>query len=167
MVRTKSLAALISERGQMKEGYRSRLVYAARSVELHPKDRNGALEFLKLISVDDQQQTEIMTLGDSLCSDESISEMEALEALRDRIPRDLVIAAVLVPGKLSEHVSYALVSTQHPHSDYEIQMERVCRKMPGQFRSALQNLPPEKRDWFVAHVLDPAACHAVALLEAQ
>lgn len=108
-----------------------------------------------------------MTLGDSLCREESVSEMQTLGALRDRVPRDMAIAVVLVPEKLSEYLNYGLVSTQDPHSDYAVQMENVCRKMTAQFRVAVRNLPSDKRDWFTTHVFNPAACRAIALPEAQ
>ncbi len=147
--------------------YRAEIVYAARSFELQPGDKDAAVLLLNLLPKDDAQHTTLMTMGDSLCDAESVHEMKSLGALGDRLPRDLARAVLLVPDKLPGYVGYASTSVGDPHSDYAVQMGSVCRAKHSEFVKAVEGLPADKRDWFVKHIFNPDGCHALALPEAE
>lgn len=130
-------------------------------------DKSAAVLLLNLIPVDDAQHTTWMTLGDALCSAESVADMKSLGGLGERLPHDLAKAVLLVPDKLPGYIAYASTSVQDPHSDYAVQMQTVCRAKHPEFAKAVEGLPADKRDWFVKHVLNPDGCHALALPEAE
>jgi hypothetical protein len=156
-----------AEKEKAGDSYRAQVVLAARSLELRPTDKRAAVLLLNLIPQDDAQHTTWITLGDVLCSAESVSDMKSLGRLGERLPRDLARAVLLVPDKLPGYVAYAPTSVQDPHSDYAVQMQSVCRAKHPEFVKAVEGLPTDKRDWFVKHVLNPDRCHALALPEAE
>jgi hypothetical protein len=166
MARAKSSAALTAEKQKAGNSYRAQVIFAARSLEFHRTQR-AAVQLLNLIPKDDGQQNTWMTLGDSLCSSETVFDMRSLGRLGERLPRDLTKAALLVPNKLQEYVAYALISTRDPHSDYAVQMQTVCRDKHSEFMKAVGDLPSDKRDWFIKHVFNPRGCHALTLPEAE
>jgi hypothetical protein len=167
MARAQSSAVLAQEKREAGDGYTAGVVFASRSLDLRPKDRHAAVLLLNLIPQDEKQQTAWMTLGDSLCSTEPVSDMKVLGRLSEGLPRHMAQAVLLVPEKLPDYVAYALISTQDPHSDYAIQMQNVCRAEHPGFIKAVAGLPPDKKDWFIKHVFDPDGCRAVALPEAE
>jgi hypothetical protein len=167
MVRAKSSAALTAEKKKAGNSYRARVIFAARSLEFHRMERRAAVQLLNLIPKDDGQQNTWMTLGDSLCSSETVSDMRSLGRLGEGLPRGLTKAVLLVPNKLQEYVAYALISTRDPHSDYAVQMQTVCRDKHPEFMKAVEELPSDKRDWFIKHVFNPQGCHALTLPEAE
>lgn len=166
MVRAKSSAGLTMEKRKAGDSYRAQLVFASRLLELHPTEQHAVL-LLNLIPKGDEQQTVWMTLGDSLCSAEPVSDMKSLGRLGESLPRNLARAVLLVPDKLPGYVAYAPTSVQDPHSDYAVQMQTVCRGKHAEFVKAVEGLPTDQRDWFVKHVLNPEGCHALALPEAE
>ena len=109
----------------------------------------------------------LMTLGESLCDDEAVAEMFSLSRIRDHLAHDFAKAVLLVPDMLPKYVAYASTSVQDPHSDYAVQMQKVCRGKHAEFVKAVERLPTDQRDWFVNHVLNPEGCHALALPEAE
>ncbi|MEP6643397.1 MAG: hypothetical protein ABJA69_02785, partial [Acidobacteriaceae bacterium] len=131
------------------------------------KEKRAALLLLNVIPKDDTQHAIWMTLGDSLCSSESVPDMKSLGQQGAKLPRDLAKAVVIVPDKLPSYVAYALTSVQDPHSDYAVQMQAVCRARHPELAKAVAGLPREKREWFLRHVFDPEGCHALALPEAE
>lgn len=165
MARAKSAHILIEEKRKVSEGYRSQVVFAARWFELHSTDRQAAVALLTVIPENDQQQEIWMTLGSNLCNGETISDMKVMAGLRDRLSRDLAAAVMLAEEKLQAYLDYAETSTQDPHSDYALQMEKVCRAKHREFLKAVDGLPSGRRDWFVGHILDPKKCRALALPE--
>lgn len=167
MARARSSAMVAAEKQKAGDSYRAQVVFAARSLELRPMDKKAAVLLLNLIPQDDAQHTTWMTLGDALCSGESAADMKSLGRLGEHLPRDLAKAVLLVPDKLPSYVSYAPTSVQDPHSDYAVQMQTVCRAKHPSFVKAVEELPADKRDWFVKHVLNPDGCHALALPEAE
>ena len=167
MARAQSSAVLALEKRKAGDGYTAGVVFASRLLELHPKDQHAAVLLLNLIPRDEKQQTAWMTLGDSLCSTEPVSDMKVLGRLSEGLPRRLAQAILLVPERLPDYVAYALISTQDPHSDYAIQMQNVCRAEHPRFMKAVAGLPPSKKDWFIKHILNPDGCRAVALPEAE
>lgn len=167
MARARSTAALSDEKKRAGAGYLVEIVAASRAFELHSTDKALASALLNLIPQSDSQQTIVMTLGDSLCDPEDVFDMEALARVRDALPRNLSVAVALVPRSMPAYVSYSLVATLDPHSDYAIQMERVCRGLRQEFTRAVHAMPPGKRKWFAEHVFDPQACRALALPESK
>jgi hypothetical protein len=157
--------AALSRNSVPDHSYRSRLVLAARSFELSATATNAS-QLLALIPNDSSQQSDVLTLGDSLCDGEPVPDMFSLGRIRDRFPRDLARAVLLVPNKLPEYVAYGLISVQDPHSDYAVQMISVCRAKHAKFLKAVEGLPADKREWF-QRVFNPAACRALALPEAN
>ena len=170
MARAKSSAAsaaLTAEKQKAGNSYRAQVIFTARSLEFHRTGQRVAVQLLNLIPKDDGQQNTWMTLGDSLCSSETVSDMKSLGRLGERLPRDLAKAVLLVPNKLPDYVAYALISTQDPHSDYAMQMQTVCRGKHAEFMKAVEELPSDKRSWFIKQVFNPQGCHALALPEAE
>ncbi len=162
-----SLEALAKAKPNTGGSYRAQIVFAARSFELQPADKNAAVLLLNLIPQDDAQQTIFMTLGDSLCDDEAVAEMFSLSQIRDRLAHDFAKAVLVVPDMLPRYVSYASTSVGDPHSDYAVQMQTVCRARHSAFVKAVEGLPTDQRDWFVKHVFNPEGCHPLALPEAE
>ena len=167
MARAKSTAFLGAEKRKAGDSYRAQLVFASRLLELHPEEQQAAVLLLNLIPQGDEQQTIWMTLGDALCSGESMSDMKSLGRLGESLPRKLARAVLLVPDKLPGYIAYASTSVQDPHSDYAVQMQTVCRDKHAEFLKAVEGLPSDQRDWFVNHVFNPEGCHALALPEAE
>jgi hypothetical protein len=167
MALANSRAALAKAKHHAGENYRAEVVYAARSFELQPRDRDAAVSLLNLLPKDDTQHATLMTFGDSLCDGESDAEMKSLSRLGERLARDFAKAVLLAPDKLPSYVSYAATSVGDPHSDYAVQMESVCRSKHSEFVKAVEGLPVDQRDWFVKHILNPDGCHALALPEAE
>jgi hypothetical protein len=167
MARARSSRSLIAEKQKAGDSYRAQVVFASRAVELRPKDPESAVRLLNLIPQNDVQQAAWMTLGDSLCDRESVGEMNALGRLRESLSRNLAKAVLLVQDKMQVYVSYAITATQDPHSDYAIQMKMVCEVRHPAFEAAVNNLPPDKRDWLGKHILDPAGCRVLARPEVE
>jgi hypothetical protein len=46
-------------------------------------------------------------------------------------------------------------------------MQTVCRDKHPEFMKAVEELPSDKRDWFIKHVFNPQCCHALTLPEAE
>jgi hypothetical protein len=167
MARAKSTAQLAAEKLKAGNDYRAMVVFASRSLELQPRSRRLATLLLGLIPRDDAQQTVWMTLGDSLCGTEPLSDMRSLGRLGGNLPRDLAEAVLVVPGRLPDYVAYSVTSVQDPHSDYALQMQRVCGAEHSAFVRAVDGLEPESKDRFLKHVFDPRRCHALALPESE
>jgi hypothetical protein len=162
-----SPAALSAERQQAGESYRNQVVFAARMFELQPRSKREADLLLARLPKTTAEQNAWATLGDSLCSSEPLHDMGVLAKLRDRLPHDLARAVLLAPGKMSNYLTYALVSVQDPHSDYAVQMRTVCQSRYVEFVKAVTRLPSEDREWFVHHVFNPKGCQALAIPEAD
>jgi hypothetical protein len=146
-------------------GYQARVVFAVKRLEFYPQDREAALQLLNLIPADDHEQHLLMTLGDHLCGAEPVREMKLLDQLGERLPRELSKAVLLVPEKLPEYVAYSIPSVQDPHSDYAVQMQKVCKARHEDFVQAIAKLPPAKMRRFLRYVFNPDGCDALALPE--
>jgi hypothetical protein len=166
MARAISTAELAAHKSKAGESYRAQLVYAAKLSELEPERHDAAVRLLNLVPKDDDQQRIVMTLGEHHCETESYHEMKWLEQLGEHLPRDLARAVLLVPDKIPEYIAYSLSSVQDPHSDYAVQMEKVCRARHSEFEEAVTKLPREKRDRFLKYVFDLDGCNALTLPEA-
>jgi len=91
--------------------------------------------------------------------------MTALGRLGDRLPRDLARAVLLVPGKMQDYVSYAQTSIGDPHSDYTVQMQKVCKARHKQFVDAVNNLSAKDKNWFVSKIFNLDGCHPLLFPE--
>jgi hypothetical protein len=167
MARAISTAELAAHKLKAGDSYRAQLVYAVKLSELVPQRQDAAVLLLNLIPKDDEQQRILMTLGEHHCETESYHEMKFLEQLEERIPRDLTRAVLLVPARIPEYVAYSLSSVEDPHSDYAVQMQKVCRAKHPEFVEAVTKLPREKRDRFLKYVFDLDGCNALTLPEAD
>ncbi len=165
MARAVSTAELAAYKGKAGTSYRARFVFAAKQFELKSERRDVALMLLNLIPKDDEQQQMLMTLGEHHCETESYHEMKSLAQLAERLPRDLARAVLLVPAKIPEYVAYSITSVQDLHSDYAIQMQKVCRARHSEFVDAVAKLPWQKKDRFLMYIFDPEACNALTLPE--
>jgi hypothetical protein len=177
MARAKSIARLVAVEKNAGDSYRAQIVFHARMLELDPKSRRIADSLLELIPTDEEQKIVLITLGDSLCDSEPMRDMAALDRLGERIAHDFAIAVLLAPQKMQVYVAYSYVAADDPHSDYAVQMQRVCRVKHSLFLEAVNRFgkgsngggypPTPSRDWFSTHIFDPNACRALVLPEAE
>lgn len=167
MARAISTAELAASKEKAGDSYRAQLVYAAKLIELAPQRQDAAVLLLNLIPKDDEQQQMLMSLGEHHCETESYHEMKWLAQLEERLPRDLARAVLMVPAKIPEYVAYSITSVEDPHSDYAVQMQKVCRARHSEFFDAVTKLPREKRDRFLKYVFDLDGCNALTLPEAD
>jgi hypothetical protein len=167
MARAESMPVLIETSRRAGEGYRERLVLAYRSFQLNPRSRPDAERLLALIPAGDAEQEVVMTLGESLCDNEVVTDMKALALVRDGFARELARAVMLAPNFLSAYVSYSLVAVGDPHSDYAVQMRRVCQHKHAGFIEAVKQLPPATEQFFASHVINPDGCKVLALPESD
>jgi hypothetical protein len=167
VVRAKSMQALSQAGKRAGGGYRASLVMAVRSFQLQPRSKEAAERLLTLIPTDDAQQEVVMTLGESLCDDETVADMKALARIRDGLPRELATAVILAPNLLPSYLRYATDAVLDPHSTYAVEMKRVCQKAHGDFIRALSQLAEDRRHAFTTEVMDPNGCRVIALPEAE
>jgi hypothetical protein len=165
--RANAIATLAKAKQDAGINYRAGIVSAARAFELQPGEKSAAVLLLNLIPQDDGQHAILVTLGDSLCDEESVAEMKLLSRIGERLSRDFAKAVLLAPEMLPKYVAYASTSVHDPHSDYAVQMQTVCRAKHSEFLTAVDRLPTDQRGWFVKHVFNPEGCHALALPEAE
>jgi len=177
MARANSAASLAAERQKAREGYREQLVYAARKFELNRQDKLAALALLNLMPENAEQQGVLTTLASSMCDSEPVRDMVSLARLEDRLPHDFTSAVLLVPRKIQAYVFYGSVATGDPHSDFVLQMKRVCRVNHSAFISAIDSLGNGDRkeeyfdypssEWFRTKIFDPVGCHPLEFPEAD
>ncbi len=163
---SKTLRLRIDEAG---DNYRTRLVLAARLLEIDPQNRDAAKDLLKLLPKDEFSPEESAWLDLSelqQCPSGGISDsdLRALDRLQNHLPRLVAQAVILIPGKMPEYVAYAFLSI-NPESDYAVRMQEVCRVRNKQFLTALDGLSTEKKRWFVTKIFNPQSCRAIWLPE--
>ena len=167
MARAISSGELAAARLKAGESYRARVVFAEMEFEFYPQKHDVALLLLNLIPKDDNERQAIMTLGDHLCDFETPHEMKSLNQIGNHFPRDLARAVLIAPEKLPEYIAYSVASVKDPHSDYALQMQKVCRARHSEFVEAIAKLPAEKMEEFLKYVFNPDGCDALALPEAE
>jgi hypothetical protein len=167
MARANSVAALIKLKAIAGSSYRANVVFSFRRFQLRRDDTHAAAEVLGLIPRNSDEDSVWHTFGHYHCDAESERDLRTLAALGERLPHDLARAVLVVPGKMDEYVSYAYASIQYPDSDYAVQMQSVCRKRKPQFLRAVDSLPLDQRQWFIAKIFDPKSCRALKLPEAN
>lgn len=170
MARAQSVAALKARAQKTKDSYRSRLILAARTLELDPQNRPAAESLLNMLPKDElgPEQGAWLNLSElEECPTGGISEpdLKPLDGLQDRLPRDAAKAVLLAPAKMLEYISYAPFSV-NPESDYAVQMEKVCKARHALFAKAVDQLSPNDRRWLITKVFNPESCRAIALPEA-
>jgi hypothetical protein len=163
---SKTLRLRIDEAG---DNYRTRLVLAARLLEIDPQNRDAANYLLNLLPKDEFSLEESAWLDLSQlqqCPSGGIpdSDLKALDRLQNHLPRLAARAVILIPEKMPEYVAYAFLLI-NPESDYAVRMQEVCRVRNKQFLTALDGLSTEKKRWFVAKIFNPQACRAIWLPE--
>ncbi len=167
MARAISSKDLADNKLKAGNSYRAQVIFAIKQLELYPQRHDAAVLLLDLIPKDDEQHHILMTLGDHLCGTESYHEMKLFDSLGDRLPREMARAVLLAPDMIPEYIAYSVTSVKDPHSDYAIQMQKVCRAKHPEFLKAVAMLPREKKDQFLKYVFDPDACNALTLPDAR
>jgi hypothetical protein len=167
LARAKSLAALRDASRDAGNDYRLHLIRAFRSFQLQPRSKEAAARLLSMVPGDDAQQKIVLTLGDSLCDSESAADMKALAQVNERFARELATAVLIVPSLLPRYLAYSTIAVQDPHSDYAVEMERVCRAFGPMFTRALGELPEDKIRVFTTQVMKADACQPIAIPESD
>ncbi|MFY9854249.1 MAG: hypothetical protein WAK26_10285 [Terracidiphilus sp.] len=162
-----SSGELAANRSKAGESYRARVIFAEMEFEFYPQKHDVALLLLNLIPKDDDERHAVMTLGDHLCDFETPHEMKSLNQIGNHLPRDLAKAVLVAPEKLPEYVAYSIASVKDPHSDYALQMQKVCRARHTEFVEAIAKMPAEEMEEFLKYVFNPDGCDALALPEGE
>ena len=163
MARAISPAELTADKLKAGDSYRARVVFAAKQFELIPQVHEAALLLLNIIPENIEQQRLLASLGYSLCGTESYHDMKSLEQITEHFPRSLARAVLLAPDKIPAYVAYSVASVEDPHSDYAVQMQKICRVRHPEFIAAVAKLPLDKKDRFLRYVFDPDGCNALSL----
>lgn len=167
MARARSVPKLTEASKDAGDSYRARLVFGYRSFQLNRESKANAHRLLALIPTDDAQQSVVLGLGDSLCDDESIADMSTLARVNEGFARELARAVLLARNFLPSYVNYSMVAVLDPHSEYALQMRRVCRQAHTDFLRAVKQLPEGRQGEFIKHVMDPNSCRVLAVPEAE
>jgi hypothetical protein len=167
MARAASLRNLRDARSSAGDGYRADLVSAWRAFRLQPSSRAAAAKLLALIPQSEDQQTALMTLGDSLCDAESLGDISVLAGVQEGMPKALARAVLLVPELMPGYARYSLESVQDPHSDFAVRMRSVCLQAHRDFLRSVESLDQGDREWFRLHVMVPETCRVLAMPEAD
>lgn len=167
MARAISSGELAANRVKAGDSYRAQVVFAEMQFEFYPQKHDVALLLLNLIPKDDNERRVVMTLGDHLCDFETPHQMKSLNQIGNHFPRDLARAVLIAPEKLPEYVVYSVASVKDLHSDYALQMQKVCRARHTEFVEAIAKMPREKMEEFLKYVFNPDGCDALALPEAE
>jgi hypothetical protein len=162
-----SLAAVEAAKKKAGTGYIVEIISAFRAFELQPKNKVLAEGLLKMIPRDDTQQEIVGALDTSMCDREDDADISILAGVRYSLPAMLAKAVRLAPAYMFEYVSYSLKAAPDPHSDYAIQMQRVCRVLHPEFMKAVGALAESEQKWFTTGIFDPKRCKAIAVREAD
>ena len=167
IARAKSLRVVAEERAKPIGSYVVDLVSAFRTAELQPRSRVAAAGLLAKIPSDEAQHAVILALDSALCEGELDAELDVLARVKYALPRELARAVELAPEYIDAYVRYSLHAAPSPHTDYAIQMQKVCRDLHVKFVKAVDALPESDREWFGRGVFDPKRCRAIARPEAR
>ncbi len=167
MARAKTSRELEAAHQSAADTYPAQVVFAYRAFQLRSNSSADAERLLLLIPQSDEQLGMVISLGDSLCESESITDMEVLGAVSDGFARELANAVLVVPRLMDAYVAHSLDEVQNPHSDYAVRMRTVCRRQHRRFLAAVHELPKDKQRWFAEHVMEPQSCRVIALPEAE
>jgi hypothetical protein len=138
-------------------------------LELDPTNKSAAEELLSMIPKDESGPEQNVWL-DLLQIDQDPnrclpdSDLKPLGRLQYHLPRLLAKAVLLVPGKMPEYVTYAMISTC-PDCDYAVQMRKVCLLKHREFVSAVNKLSPGDKRFFVEKIFNPVGCRTLMFPE--
>jgi len=169
LARANSPAELSARKQKVGDSYRAQLIFAARMLEIDPRNKSAANLLLGLIpeSSDDPHEAvwlELDELPDCPSGRVPDSDLKALDMLQYLLPRLLARAVLLIPEKMPAYVAYALLGLG-PDNDYAVQTRKVCRAKHQQFVKAVEQLSPNDRKWFVEKIFNPVGCKTIAFPE--
>lgn len=165
MAKATSVAALNTRKVKAGDSYRAQVIYAARMLEIDPKNKNAAELLLNLIprEGDDSQQEVWLELDElNLCKSGGISDSDLMPLFRLQyhLPRLLARAVLLEPDHMLDYITYA-EDALTPESDYALQMQKVCKREHKRFMDSLNKLPAKDVAWFRKEVINPESCKAI------
>jgi hypothetical protein len=144
------------------------LVFYTRWLSLSPQSIPAARGLLKTVPATKEEAIALITLADAPEEgDISQGEMTALGQINDGWPRMLARAVLLLPASMKEYVVFLALAADDIHSDFTSHAQKVCRKFPKEFRSAVAALPEEDRTYVRRHVFDAEQCKAIFVGEAE
>ncbi|MGD0479203.1 MAG: hypothetical protein ABSA42_03465 [Terracidiphilus sp.] len=169
MARAKTPAALKASKEKAGDSYRAQLIFAARMLEIDPRNKTAAESLLNLLPKDEfgPEQTawlDLAQLEQCPSGGPYVGESKPLDVLEYHLPRLAARAVLLAPDKMFDYVSYAQFSVT-PESDYAVQMRKVCMARHQQFVDAANRLPPKDKSWFVSKIFNPDGCRTIAFPE--
>jgi hypothetical protein len=167
IAQTTSVVKLTELEQRAAQNYQLQVAFAARRLELDPKGRAAAASFLILIPKNVDQHGAWITFGDSMCDGESFQDMDLLDRFGSRLEHDLATAVLLVPEKMPDYVMFGFEALTNPHSNYAVEMQRVCRNQHAELMQAINALPSEDRTRLGHYILDVKTCKALRLPEAD
>ena len=131
MAGAKTPAALKAFKEKAGDGYRARLIFAARMLEIDPGNKLAAVSLLNLlpkVEFGPEQAAWLDLTQLEQCPSGGLpgSDPTVLDILTYHLPRLAARSVLLAPDKMFDYVSYAPFSVT-PDSDYAEQMETVCR----------------------------------------
>lgn len=169
MAQCRTLTALQKAHG--KSGVHDKvteLVFFSRWLALSPRSQVAMRGLLKNIPVTEQEAEDLMTLSDP---PEEITASEnamlALGNIHDQWPKLVAHAVILAPDRMQNYVAYLPLATIDPHSNFTESAQRVCSKLPQEFRLALNSLSQKDRDYVRTKVFDADHCRALFVSEAK
>jgi hypothetical protein len=165
MQQAQSMQALLKAKQMGGSSYRAKLVFAYRAFELNPGNKTDAQRLLALIPTSEVQQNAVVTLGDFLCDGESNADLLSLSGIRDGLARQLSKAIAIAPQYMSAYIQYSLNAIADPHSDYAIQMKKVCDRDHARFLASVTALTAEQITRFKRFVMNPDTCRPIAIPE--
>lgn len=161
MARAPSIAALSEDMERAGGSYRAKTVFAARAFQLDPTNAQAATRLLSLTPQDRDQETVWGSFGLAFCTTETDDDMAALGRLGANLPSLLAAAVLLRPQAMPQYVRYSLLAVGNPHNDHTVQMERVCRSKPTEFRAGVEMLRSDEKSWFRSRIFDGRRCRAL------
>ena len=167
IAQTTSVGGLAELEQKAAQNYQLQVAFAARRLELNPKSRASASSFLALIPKNVDQHVAWITFGESMCEDESFHDMDLLDRFGSKLEHDLATAVILVPGKMPDYVGFVFEALTDPHSNYAVEMQRVCRNKHAELMRAINALPSDDRTRLGHYILDVETCKALRLPEAE
>jgi hypothetical protein len=167
MARATSLAVLEKEKGSAGTGYRARTVYVFRRFDLVPRDHAAATAVLDLLPKHESDEGVFWGFDSSLCEGETDAEILALAGVEWRRAHDWARAAILLPERMADYVSYPLIVGLNPHDDYAVRMRRVCLAHPKELTAAIVALSAHDREWYLERVFNPQGCRTLGFPEAE
>lgn len=144
------------------------LVFFTRWLSLSPKSISAARGLIRTIPSSEEEAVALMTLADYPGSGNiSADEMSALDKVHGEWPRVVARATLLLPGSIKAYVSFLHLATTDMHSDFTGYAQKVCRKLPKQFRAAVAELPETERNYVRKYAFDAENCKPIFVSEAE